>query len=74
MKVTDFYPVFYAEDIEAETKRFTEDLGFEVKHKPQIEFLIMWFWRTKRKDALILYVPTFRQILSKKDIWECVQM
>lgn len=39
MKVTDFYPVFYAEDIEAETKRFTEDLGFEVIHKPQIEFL-----------------------------------
>ena len=39
MKVTDFYPIFYAEDIEAETKRFTEDLGFAVKHKPRIEYL-----------------------------------
>ena len=39
MKVTDFYPVFYATDIETETKRFTEELGFTVKHKPQIEFL-----------------------------------
>ena len=39
MKVTDFYPIFYAEDIEAEIKRFTEDLGFSVKHRPKIEFL-----------------------------------
>ena len=39
MKVTDYYPIFYTEDIEAETKRFTEDLGFAVKHRPKIEFL-----------------------------------
>lgn len=39
MKVTGFYPVFHAKDIEAETKRFTEELGFKVIHKPQIEFL-----------------------------------
>lgn len=39
MKVTDYYPIFYAEDLEAETIRFTEDLGFTVKHKPQIEYL-----------------------------------
>lgn len=39
MKVTDFYPIFYAEDIEAETKRFTEDLGFTVIHRPKIEYL-----------------------------------
>lgn len=39
MNVTDYYPIFYAEDIEAEIKRFTEDLGFSVKHKPKIEFL-----------------------------------
>ena len=39
MKVTDFYPIFYAEDIEAETKRFTEELGFTVIHKPKIELL-----------------------------------
>ena len=39
MKVSDFYPIFYAEDIEAGIRRFTEDLGFTVKHRPQIEFL-----------------------------------
>ena len=39
MKVTDYYPIFYAADIEAETRRFTEELGFSVKHKPKIEYL-----------------------------------
>ena len=39
MKVSDFYPVFYAEDIEAEIKRFTEDLGFSLKHRPRIQML-----------------------------------
>ena len=39
MKVTGFYPVFYAEDMDAEIKRFTEDLGFHLKHRPKIEFL-----------------------------------
>ena len=39
MKVTDYYPVFYATDIKAEIKRFKEDLGFSVKHEPKIEFL-----------------------------------
>ena len=39
MKVTAFYPVFYTDDMEAEIKRFTDDLGFRLKHRPQIEFL-----------------------------------
>ena len=39
MKVTDYYPIFYAKDVEKEVKRFTEDLGFFVKHRPNIEFL-----------------------------------
>ena len=39
MKVTDCYPIFYAEDLEAEIKRFTEDFGFSVRHEPEIEFL-----------------------------------
>lgn len=39
MKVSDFYPIFYADDIEAAARRFSEDLGFTVKHRPQIEFL-----------------------------------
>ena len=39
MKVTDFYPIFYAEDFEAEIRRYCEEYCFEVKHRPQIEFL-----------------------------------
>ena len=39
MKVSDFYPIFYSEDIEEGIRRFTEDLGFTVKHRPKIEFL-----------------------------------
>ena len=39
MKVSDCYPIFYAEDLEAEIKRFTEDLGYSVKHRPPIEML-----------------------------------
>ena len=39
MKINDCYPIFYSKDIEAEAKRFTEDLGFSVKHRPRIEFL-----------------------------------
>ena len=39
MKVTDYVPIFYTENMETEIKRFTEDLGFTVVHKPQIEYL-----------------------------------
>ena len=39
MKVTDYYPVFYTNDVEAETKRFEEILGFKAIHRPTIEFL-----------------------------------
>ena len=39
MKVSDFYPIFYVDDIEAGAKRYSEDLGFTIKHRPQIEFL-----------------------------------
>ena len=39
MSVTDYYPVFYTNDVEAEVKRYTEDLGFVLKHRPKIEFL-----------------------------------
>ena len=59
MKVTDFYPVFYAEDIEAETKRFTEDLGFEVKHKPSIEFLDYVVLENEKKRRLDLVCSHF---------------
>ena len=39
MKVTDYYPIFYTEDIESETRVYTEELGFTVIHRPQIEML-----------------------------------
>lgn len=39
MKVSSYYPVFYAEDLEAEVKRYTEDLGFVVKHKTDVKEL-----------------------------------
>ena len=39
MKISDCYPIFYAEDIEAGIKHFTEDLGFSVKHRPSLELL-----------------------------------
>ena len=60
MKVTDFYPVFYTDDIEAETKRFTEDLGFTVKHKPQIEFLdyvVLENEKNRRLDLVCSHFP-----------------
>jgi len=39
MKITSYYPVFFAEDLEAEVKRYTEDLGFTVKHKTEVKDL-----------------------------------
>ena len=39
MKVTDCYPIFYAEDLDEGIRHFTEDLGFKVKHEPRIEML-----------------------------------
>lgn len=39
MIVTDFYPVFYTDDVDAEIKRYAGDLGFTLKHRPQIAFL-----------------------------------
>lgn len=66
MTVTDFYPIFYAEDIEAETKRFTEDLGFAVKHKPRIEFLdyvVLENKKNRRVDLVCSHFPadSFKQ-------------
>ena len=60
MKVTDYYPIFYAEDIEAETKRFTEDLGFSVRHRPKIEFLdyvVLENDKKRRVDLVCSHFP-----------------
>ena len=39
MKITDYYPIFYTEDIESEIKRFTEEMGFSLRHRPKLESL-----------------------------------
>ncbi len=60
MKVNDYYPIFYAEDIEAETKRFTEDLGFTVKHRPKIEYLdyvVLENGKNRRVDLVRSHFP-----------------
>ena len=60
MKVTDYYPIFYSEDVETETKRFTEELGFEVKHRPQIEYLdyvVLENAKNRRVDLVCSHFP-----------------
>ena len=60
MKVSDYYPVFYASDFEGEIKRLTEDLGFEVKHRPNIEMLeyaILENENNRRMDLVRSHFP-----------------
>ena len=60
MKVSDCYPIFYAEDIEAGIKHFTEDLGFSVKHRPSLEFLdyvILENGHHRRVDIVLSFFP-----------------
>ena len=54
MKVTGFYPIFYAEDFDAGIRRFTEELGFEVKHRPRIEFLDYAVMENEKKNRVDL--------------------
>ena len=39
MKVTAYYPVFYAENLEEEAKRYTEELGFTIVHRLAVKDL-----------------------------------
>jgi hypothetical protein len=60
MKITDYYPIFYAEDLEKEIRRFTEDLGFEVKHRPEIEYLeyaVLENEKNRRIDLVCSHFP-----------------
>ena len=60
MKVTDYYPIFYAEDVEAEAKRFCEELGFTLKHRPKIEFLdyaVLENDKNRRVDIVCSHFP-----------------
>ena len=60
MKITDCYPIFYAEDIEAETRRFTEDLGYTLKHRPKIEnldYVVLENDKNRRVDLVRSHFP-----------------
>ncbi|MBP5293873.1 MAG: hypothetical protein J6023_07095 [Clostridia bacterium] len=60
MKISDCYPIFYAEDLEAETKRFTEELGFTVKHRPKIEnldYVVLENDKNRRVDLVRSHFP-----------------
>ena len=60
MIITDCYPIFYAEDIEAEIKRFTEDMGFTVKHRPKIEnldYAVLENDKNRRVDLVRSHFP-----------------
>lgn len=59
MKITDYYPIFYAEDIEKEARRFTEELGFEVRHRPQIEYLDYLVLENEKKRRVDLVCSHF---------------
>lgn len=60
MKVTDCYPIFYSDDMEAAVKHFTEDLGFSLKHRPRIEMLdyaVLENENHRRVDIVRSYFP-----------------
>ncbi len=60
MKITDYYPVIYAADFEKEIRRYTEELGFEVKHRPEIEYLeyaVLENEKKRRIDLVCSYFP-----------------
>lgn len=59
MKITDYYPIFYAEDLEKETRRFTEELGFKVKHRPKIEYLDYAVLENEKKRRIDLVCSHF---------------
>ena len=60
MIIKDCYPVFYTEDIEAAIKRFTEDMGYTVKHRPKIEnldYAVLENGKNRRVDIVHSYFP-----------------
>ena len=60
MKISDCYPIFFADDIEAKVKHFTEGLGYTVKHRPQLEMLdyvILENEKSRRVDIVRSYFP-----------------
>ena len=59
MKVTDYYPVFYASDVEAEVKRLEEVFGFTVIHNPAIENVEYYVLENEHKRRIDLVYPHF---------------
>ena len=60
MNIKDYYPIFYTENLDEEVKRFTEDLGFIVKHKPDIELLeyaVLENEKGRRVDLVCSHFP-----------------
>ena len=60
MKISDCYPIFFADDIEAKVKHFSEGLGYTVKHRPQLEMLdyvILENEKSRRVDIVRSYFP-----------------
>ena len=59
MTVTDYYPIFYTNDLETEIRRYEAELGFEVKHRPRIEFLDYAILENKNKRRIDLVCSHF---------------
>ncbi len=60
MIISDCYPIFYAEDIEAEVRLFTECLGYTVKHSPEIEnldYVVLENEKNRRVDIVRSHFP-----------------
>ena len=64
MKVTDYYPIIYATDIEAEIKRYTEDLRLSTSLI--LNSWIMRFLKMIIKDALISFARIFLRTHSRR--------
>ena len=71
MKVSDCYPIFYAENLEAEVKHFTEDLGFSVKHNPRLEMLDYVVLENEHHRRVDIVRSFFRRTPSKTGTWGC---
>ena len=59
MKISDYYPVVYVADFEKEIRRYTEELGFEVKHRPEIEYLEYAVLENEKKRRIDLVCSHF---------------
>ena len=59
MTISDYYPIFYVENLEAEIQRYSKDLGFTVKHRPKIEYLDYAVLENEKKRRIDLVCSHF---------------